>query len=160
MLNYKETIQLIGRWGGTLKFFPSDPDARIGIAEEICKMASDIRQVRWLVGRIPQLFTEWPGSREVRAVFIDRYKPVDGVTVYSTTFPHGIPSEFPEPEPRLLEAPKQQAESTTASEDPEMAALVEKLANRHSLIVNILNVRHRDEDDYTALVRQMEKYRR
>jgi hypothetical protein len=79
MLDLDEVMSAIGRWGGTLKFFPADPDARIGIAEQIAAMAVDEDQIRWLVARIPQLFTDWPGMLEVRAVFCTRYKARDSV---------------------------------------------------------------------------------
>jgi hypothetical protein len=92
-MNFEEIMQIIGKWGGTLKFFPSDPDARIGIAEEIGEMASEADQVRWLVGRLPKLYQEWPAMHEVRAVFCSKFQPRDGIEVYSRTFPDGIPSE-------------------------------------------------------------------
>ena len=69
----------IGKLGGTLRFFPSDPEARIGIAEQFAKMASNEDQLRWLVSRLPELYTDWPGLLECRAVFCTRYKPLDGV---------------------------------------------------------------------------------
>lgn len=78
-MDFDDVMMQIGRWGGTLKFFPSDVEARVGIAEQISAMAGDEDQVRWLVSRISQLFTDWPGMLEVRAVFCTRYKAKDGV---------------------------------------------------------------------------------
>ena len=77
-MNFERIMQLIGRWGGTMKFFPSDPDARIGIAEEILAMASSQEQVRWLVSEAPRVWTEWPAMLEIRALFCSRFDPRDG----------------------------------------------------------------------------------
>jgi hypothetical protein len=71
-------MKLIGRWGGVLRFFPSDEYARIGIAEAISSMCANEDQVRWLVSRLPQLYNEWPGMLEVRAGFCTRHRPADG----------------------------------------------------------------------------------
>lgn len=92
-MNFELVMQLIGRWGGTLKFFPTDPDARIGIAEEILAMASYLEQVRWLVGRVPKLYAEWPGTLEVRAVFCSKFPAKDGIEPSSAVYLEGIPSE-------------------------------------------------------------------
>lgn len=116
-MRYEPVMQLIGRLGGTLKFFPSDPDARIGIAEEIAAMAADEEQVRWLVGRLPKLFQEWPAMLEVRAVFCSKYKPKDGEEAYSSVYLDGIPSEK-ESLPQLPAAPMRQI----ASSEPETAS--------------------------------------
>lgn len=92
-MNFQIVMQLIGRWGGTLNYFPGDPDARIGIAEEIVSMASAEEQVRWLVSRLPKLFKDWPAMHEVRAVFCSKFRPKDGYEVYSAIYIDGIPTE-------------------------------------------------------------------
>jgi hypothetical protein len=88
-----ECLSIVAKWGGTLKFFPSDPHARLGIVEEISEITTDIDRVRWLVSRIPKIHSEWPGMREVRAAYCGKYKPDDGIEVYSLVYPDGIPSE-------------------------------------------------------------------
>jgi hypothetical protein len=92
-MNFDDVMRLIGEWGGTMKYFPSDSGARLGIAKQIASMASNVQEVNWLVARVPQLFVDWPGMREVRAVFCSRFRPLDGVDVYSDTYLDGIPSE-------------------------------------------------------------------
>lgn len=94
-MEFKRIIEQIGKWGGLLRFFPSDPDARIGIAEAIAEMTQDEEHVRWLVRRVSQLHAEWPGILEVRAVFCSKFKPDDGIDVGSAMpqFRDGIPSE-------------------------------------------------------------------
>jgi hypothetical protein len=93
MLDLDVVMRLIGRWSGTMKFFPSDPEARIGIADEIADMASDEDQVRWLVKRVPKLYREWPAMHEIRSVFCSKFKPRDGLEASSDTYLDGIPSE-------------------------------------------------------------------
>ncbi len=92
-MSFDEVMTLTARWGGTLKFFPGDPDARLGIAEQIADMARDADQVRWLVRRLPKLYPEWPSSLEVRAVFCSKFRPLDGIEAYSAVYLDGIPSE-------------------------------------------------------------------
>lgn len=121
-MNFDKIMQLIGRWGGTLKFFPSDADARFGIAEEISEMAANEDQVVWLVKRLPKIYHEWPGMAEVRAVFCSKFRPKDGIETYSTVYVDGIPSEkeplaLPPPPMRQLAAgePVSGAESISAT---------------------------------------------
>lgn len=132
-MNFDQVMQLIGKWGGTLKYFPSDPHARTGIAEEIAEMASDIEQVRWLVQRVPKLHSDWPAMREVRAVFCSKFKPKDGIEVYSQVYVDGIPSE--KPAQALLAAPelKRLAGDTSVSAAASLAATVRDLAAAKSL---------------------------
>jgi hypothetical protein len=90
---FEDVMRSIGKLGGTMKFFPSDPDSRIGIGEEIIAMCSSIEQVDWLVKRLPKLFSDWPGMKEVRSVLCSRFKPADGIECYSEIYLEGIPSE-------------------------------------------------------------------
>jgi hypothetical protein len=79
-----------------MKFFPaSDISARATVMLELIEMCSTDEQVEWLGNRVTALYTEWPGLRELRAVFCSKFKPADGIEVYSadTRFIDGIPSE-------------------------------------------------------------------
>lgn len=74
-----------------LKFFPSDPAGQKAIVEMACKMASSTEQVEWLVSQMTAWYSDWPGPREMRAVFCQRFRPADGVNVnMSTVFPDGV----------------------------------------------------------------------
>lgn len=120
-MNIKDCLEVIAKWGGTLRYFPADAHARLGIAEEIGQMTGDIDRVRWLVSRVPKLYSEWPGIREVRAVYCASHKPDDGYEVYSGTYRDGIPSEkAPEPlqlaaGPRQIAA-REEVDTLTAAE--------------------------------------------
>jgi hypothetical protein len=77
-----------------LKFFPADQGARLGILEIVCAMAKTEEQVTWLVKRMTTMYNEWPGPKELRAMFCSKFRPADGVECYSAVFEDGIPSEL------------------------------------------------------------------
>jgi len=78
-----------------LKFFPSDDVARAEIVSIACRMARSIDQIEWLSRRCVELWNEWEGPREMRAVFCSKYRPQDGIDIVSALpqFADGIPSE-------------------------------------------------------------------
>lgn len=134
-MNFDEVMDLIGEWGGTMRFFPGDEAARVGIAKEICNIVSMQEQLRWLIGRLPKLFTEWPGILEVRAVFCTKFKPRDGVEAALGTGSPAFAALCPEDETvkALAAAPRARqitGQVATVSVDPEMQALMAKIANR------------------------------
>jgi hypothetical protein len=130
----EQLISLISRWGGTMKFFPSGADERIGIAEEIASFASNLDQVKWLVSRLPKLYKEWPGLREVRAVFCSKFKPRDGFDVDSDVYLDGVPSDsgsmqqIAAPAVRYLPAPEEQPMNPAVQR--RMEQLVEQMKKR------------------------------
>lgn len=74
-----------------LKFFPSDPAGQNVIVEIACKLATDTSQIEWLVNQMLSWYNDWPGPREMRAVFCQRWKPADGPDInYSSVFAEGI----------------------------------------------------------------------
>lgn len=109
-----------------LKFFPSDPAARLAIARMLGEMAANEDQVRWLVRRMTSgLYNEWPGPRELRACFCSRFRPRDGISISSEVYLDGIPSERPElPAPAMKALPA--GHSVSAS--PSIEAAVHNLA--------------------------------
>lgn len=76
-----------------LKFFPSNNEAvLLALARLVMDMCENEQQVEWLVDRMTSgLYQEWPGPLEMRAVYIEEYKPKDGIVVYSQVYPEGIP---------------------------------------------------------------------
>jgi hypothetical protein len=117
-----------------LKFFPSDQTARAEIVLMACKMANTNADIVWLVNRCLELWNEWEGPREMRAVFCSKFRPADGVEAYSQLprFNDGIPSEK-SAEPlqlggatvRQIAGPRDTAEDLTAAVSirPVIAAL-------------------------------------
>ena len=75
-----------------LQYFPSDIDARAAIAKDLADICPNIHEARWLAKRMRQLFAEWPGPRELRAVYCSRNKPRDEIEAGSSIFPDGVPS--------------------------------------------------------------------
>lgn len=100
MVSAKAVQEAIDDMGATLKFFPSSAAA---IAQFIAEMAENDEQVRWLAKRMPQLYNEWPGALEMRAVFCSKFKPRDGIEAYSRDprYLEGIPSERERQTPAL-----------------------------------------------------------
>ena len=78
-----------------LKFFPTDQTARAEIVLMACKMARNNADIAWLANRCLELWNEWEGPREMRAVFCSKFRPADGIEAYSQLprFNDGIPSE-------------------------------------------------------------------
>jgi hypothetical protein len=101
-----DTINALVGSMGTMKFFPSDPAARLALTELMTEMASTEEQVRWLAKRMRSLYNEWPGEREMRACFCSRFRPADGINAYSSVYSDGIPSERQNADPQRLPAGK------------------------------------------------------
>jgi hypothetical protein len=66
-----------------LKFYPSHPAGIAEIAATIHDLASDDRQVDWLIHTLKSRYDEWPGPKTLRAVFCERFKPADGIEAVS-----------------------------------------------------------------------------
>lgn len=105
-----------------LKFFPTDPEARTSIVGMVCEMADNDEQVDWLTRRMLVLYNEWPGPKELRALFCSRHKPKDGIEAKSEKFLEGVPSEK-KPEPMKALPP-----GSVASADPNAERAVRLLA--------------------------------
>lgn len=78
-----------------LAYFPAETEARGVLARELVNICPNIIEARWLVTRFCQLFSRWPGPRELRAVYCSRNKPRDGFEISSTEFPDGVPTPLP-----------------------------------------------------------------
>jgi hypothetical protein len=162
-MNFEKVMRMIGEWAGTLRFFPGEPEARLGIAKQIAKFASDESQVRWLVEVLPNHFGDWPGTHEVRAVFCMKFRPKDGVEVDSKVFPDGLSKAQLNPGVKQLEAPSPlQLPGEVLSADPLLVEIIrEAAANSKTVNVTVnfgqLNViqPEPEESDYHALTRQV-----
>jgi hypothetical protein len=112
-----------------LVFFPAAYEAQVAIAEQIARMCTTAEQSDWLVGRMLELYTRWPGPREMRAVFCSRYEPKDGIEVDSGVYADGVPSEH-----RLLEIPLPPLpKGHLSSGDSEVDNIVSRLAIKKRL---------------------------
>lgn len=78
-----------------LAYFPQELEARIAIAHDLVAICPNVEEARWLVTWFRQLFSRWPGSRELRAVYSSRNRPRDGFEVDSVEFPDGVPTPPP-----------------------------------------------------------------
>ncbi len=91
-----------------MKYFPSSEDAQAALMEMLGTMCANEEQVLWLARRVTALYSEWPGTREVRAVFCGKYRPVDGIEAESAIYLEGIPAE-PKPVARQIGAGERKA---------------------------------------------------
>jgi hypothetical protein len=66
-----------------LRYFPTEPAAHGSIAEILMRMVGNAEQLSWLTKIMLDRVGEWPGTRELRAVFCTRFKPADGVEEWS-----------------------------------------------------------------------------
>jgi len=119
-----------------LQFFPAAHSERLQVSDLIEKIAATDEQVQWLGNRMITLYSKWPGPREMRACFCSRYKPQDGISIFSEVYTEGIPSEVPPPK-QLKEGKQQKAlppgRNDPVTEDPEMAATLTKAAKVMSM---------------------------
>lgn len=61
-----------------LKFFPADELARAALMRMLVSMAEHPKELRELSRRVMAHYNEWPGPREIRAVFCTFKSPRDG----------------------------------------------------------------------------------
>ncbi len=118
-----------------LKFFPADDFARAELVSMVCEMASTNEQIEWLVKRARNVWNQWEGPSELRALFCSKYKPADGVECYSALpqFADGIPSER-ESAPQLpARAMREIASGKPVTASPSVAAVVSDLCAAKSL---------------------------
>lgn len=123
MIDTKQATEDLARLS-VLKFFPADQTARTEIMLMACKMARTNADIAWLANRCLELWNEWEGPREMRAVFCSKFRPADRIEAYSQLprFNDGIPSEKPA-EPlqlggatvRQIAGPRDTAEDLTAA---------------------------------------------
>lgn len=82
-----------------MPFFPSEPLVKMAVLNELPQIVQTDAQLLWLIRRVTQLYNAWPGTSEIRAVYCSKYRPLDGIEVYSSVYPDGIPSERQAGEP-------------------------------------------------------------
>ena len=92
MLNFETTLDKLGALT-LLRYFPSDPGARLDLAKLVARMAATDEQVDWLVQRTLNTCNEWPGPLVLRQILCSKFKAADGIDVSCTSmFPDGVPS--------------------------------------------------------------------
>jgi hypothetical protein len=114
-----------------MAFFPGDPEVRAALVDIVMEMCETRDQLDWLVARALKLYAKWPGIAELRALYCSRWKPLDGVEVYSSIYLDGIPSErpAPPPPPRVPRSPK----PGDITRDPELDQAVRNLGEQKRL---------------------------
>ena len=145
-----------------LKFFPSDDRARTEITLLVCRMATTNIQVDWLVRRVLDVWNEWEGPKELRALFSYSHMPADGIEAYSALprFQEGYPDD-----PSYVSVSAREPLQLTGDKEPvlkEMVALVEKVsAARVGRMpkTNVDTSLRQGENDLTGLLRLIDEDR-
>ncbi len=106
----------------------SDPGVASALMEELAAMCPDKEALEWLASRAIKVYRDWQGVLELRALLCSRYRPADGVEVYSSVFPDAIPLEQSAEVPPLALPP-----GHTASADLKIEGMVADLAKRKML---------------------------
>lgn len=78
MLNEKQ-IEDAADELGCLRFYPSNPGAKLGIMKLLNAMVSTKPQLDWLVSTMINRVGEWKGPKELRGVFCSKFRPADGI---------------------------------------------------------------------------------
>jgi hypothetical protein len=76
-----------------LKCFPSDAIARAMLAEMILRTVSDTERLEWLVRVAVANCDEYPGPKQIRALYCTRFKPKDGGDQPTCTIPGFTPAD-------------------------------------------------------------------
>jgi hypothetical protein len=69
------------------KFFPHGEHTRDEIAALLGRICHSEERLAWLIRRAVQVYNEWPGPAELRALYCECWTPADGVRVWSEKFP-------------------------------------------------------------------------
>lgn len=118
--------EVVAEFMGAVNLLKFPPPASAGpkLVERIVNMCSTDEQVRWLANRVTELYDEWPGPHELRAVVCSRFKPKDGIEADSKHpryVDDGIPKDprLPAPPQVMIAAPNE-----AMPDDPEGKDLV------------------------------------
>jgi len=148
-----------------MKFFPSDPGAKAALSRLLQRMCRSFEEAQWLVDRALDVYGDWPGTSELRALYCSRFKPMDGIEAYSALFPEGFLNGRPQQQQLSEAAPRYQIEAgEPVSVDQELALIVVNLV-QHNNTMNVIMSRPEDtalrdgESDFNGLVRVMAEHR-
>jgi len=111
-----------------IPYFPAEAPARAVIIGMLRQMCDRPERLEWLVQRVINLWSQWEGPRELRAVYCSKFKPADGQEAISRIYPEGIvPSEKPLP---AFQSPALPAGSTVSSDKWLDAGVIEGAAKK------------------------------
>lgn len=113
---------------GQLRFFPA---VSWPVGDTIGRMCRTDEEVEWLAEKMCQLYDEWPGPHEFRAIFCVKYHPADGIETFSTHPDYSGENVFADAQAHLLRDGSQVP--FIASADPAMQAEVAKLSSMKQL---------------------------
>lgn len=102
----------------------------VALARDVSAMVQSMDDVRWLVQRVRQLYNEWPGPMELRAVYTYDHTPEDGVKAHSEIYQYGFPGGASEDWRRQLTGPPQKQQPWSEEELAEAQRYLDAAAAR------------------------------
>src|ERR1019366_1058876 len=115
----------VERLAGRMLMVPASDLAHAEIAGELQAMVCEPAELEWLVAEAPLLYREWPGFRELRALYCAKCRPRDGVLSDSVVYKDSMIPGVTEPLPLIADSPRGGAISANADD----ALLVRVLAD-------------------------------
>jgi hypothetical protein len=71
----------------SLKYFPAQGPAWVGIADVLTRLVSTTERLDWLVRELLNQVSEWPGLKEIRGLYCTKYTPADGIEAKTCCLP-------------------------------------------------------------------------
>src|SRR5262249_35970800 len=82
MLTHEQAAQGAARLA-VCKGYPNDPIVRAEVADMLMEMVEHPDQLEWLLKTMRDCVGDWPGPRELRAVYSYKFRPLDGNEAWS-----------------------------------------------------------------------------
>lgn len=79
----QEILIELARMVGNVAYFPAEPVAVANIAMECARFIEDRIKLTWLVDVFIHQVGSWKGTKEFRAVYCTRFRPMDGLEAWS-----------------------------------------------------------------------------
>lgn len=140
-----------------LKYFPSEPGGVLAIVKDVANMVNSLDDARWLVRRMRVLYNEWPGPRELRAVFCYDHLPADGIKAISEVYANGFPEDHAaDPARQLWAGPPGKPEPWPEEELAEARRILDEASARARREHKPLWTPAVDQDAFLALMAKIE----
>ena len=125
----EEATAAILQLAGVMRFVPAEPLGRMAVVREIQQFAANYDELHWVIEFAPRIFAEWPGVREMRALYCHRFGPLDGHSLVSEAYPEFYPEIVTGPRPEQIAV----RDSRLISHDAELSDMLRRAAGAKTL---------------------------
>ena len=94
----EQAMIAIERLAVRMLMVPAGEFAHVELAGDLIELVCDTEELDWLVREATRRYPNWPGMRELRALYCAMFSPRDGVLVESAVYEGGFP-QIAEPSP-------------------------------------------------------------